>query len=152
MQDAFGIKQFVMVGDRGMLTQKQIDVIDDIDGVDWIGALRPEAIKKLITNGAIQMGIFDERNLFEIKHPDFPGERLIACRNAELAHKRATKRDSLLKATVKELDKVRGMVWRGPVKRKKRDWRTGARNTEKVQNRKNLPTRYPRWWVQLQSQ
>jgi transposase len=113
MQDAFGIKQFVMVGDRGMLTQKQIDVIDDIDGVDWIGALRPEAIKKLITNGAIQTGLFDERNLFELKHPDFPGERLIACRNAELAHKRATKRDSLLKATVKELDKVRGMVLRG---------------------------------------
>ena len=119
MQDAFGIKQFVMVGDRGMLTQKQIDVIDDIDGVDWIGALRPEAIKKLITNGAIQMGIFDERNLFELKHPDFPGERLIACRNAELAHKRATKRDSLLKATVKELDKVRGMVWRGRLSGKK---------------------------------
>jgi transposase len=113
MQDAFGIKQFVMVGDRGMLTQKQIDVIDDIDGVDWIGALRPEAIKKLITNGAIQTGLFDERNLFELKHPDFPGERLIACRNAELAHKRATKRDSLLEATVKELDKVRGMVLRG---------------------------------------
>ncbi|MCP4934086.1 MAG: transposase, partial [bacterium] len=54
-----------------------------------------------------------ERNLFELKHPDFAGERLIACRNAELAHKRATKRDSLLKATVKELDKVRGMVLRG---------------------------------------
>lgn len=119
MQDAFGIKQFVMVGDRGMLTQKQIDVIDDIDGVDWIGALRPEAIKKLITNGAIQMGIFDERNLFELKHPDFPGERLIACRNAELAHKRATKRESLLKATVKELDKVRGMVRRGRLSGKK---------------------------------
>ena len=102
-----------------MLTQKQIDVIGDIDGVDWIGALRPEAIKKLITNGAIQMGLFDERNLFELKHPDFPGERLIACRNAELAHKRATKRDSLLKATVKELDKVRGMVLRGRLTGKK---------------------------------
>ena len=119
MRDAFGIKQFVMVGDRGMLTQKQIDVIGDINGVDWIGALRPEAIKKLITNGAIQMGLFDERNLFELKHPDFPGERLIACRNVELAHKRAAKRESLLKATVKELDKVRGMVWRGRLSGKK---------------------------------
>ena len=84
MRDAFGIEQFVMVGDRGMLTQKQVDELHDIDGVDWIGALRPEAIKKLATNGAIQMGLFDERNLFEIKHPDFPGERLIACRNVEL--------------------------------------------------------------------
>lgn len=113
MRDEFGIEQFVMVGDRGMLTQKQVDALYDIDGIDWIGALRPEAIKKLATSGAIQMGLFDERNLFELKHPDFPGERLIACRNAELAYRRAIKRESLLKATVKELDKVRGMVKRG---------------------------------------
>ncbi len=119
MRDAFGIEQFVMVGDRGMLTQKQVDALHDIDGVDWIGALRPEAIKKLATNGAIQMGLFDERNLFEIKHPDFPDERLIACRNAELAHRRGIKRESLLKATVKELDKVRGMVRRGRLSGKK---------------------------------
>ncbi len=119
MRDAFGIKQFVMVGDRGMLTQKQIDVLHDINDIDWIGALRPEAIKKLVTNGAIQMGLFDERNLFEIKHPDFPGERLIACRNTELAHRRAIKRESLLEATVKELDKVRGMVQRGRLSGKK---------------------------------
>ena len=119
MRDAFGIEQFVMVGDRGMLTQKQVDVFHDMDGVDWIGALRPEAIQKLTTNGAIQMGLFDERNLFELKHPDFPGERLIACRNAELAHKRAIKRESLLQATVNELDRVRGMVWRGRLSGKK---------------------------------
>jgi len=119
VRDEFGIEQFVMVGDRGMLTQKQIDALHDIDGVDWIGALRPEAIKKLATNGAIQMGLFDERNLFEVKHPDFPGERLIACRNVELAHRRGVKRESLLKATVKELDKVRGMVRRGRLSGKK---------------------------------
>ena len=119
MRDAFGIEQFVMVGDRGMLTQKQVDALNDIHGVDWIGALRPEAIKKLATNGAIQMGLFDERNLFEVKHPDFPGERLIACRNAELAHRRAMKRESLLQATVKELDKVIGMVRRGRLRGKK---------------------------------
>jgi transposase len=119
MRDAFGIEQFVMVGDRGMLTQKQVDALHDIDGVDWIGALRPEAIKKLATSGAIQIGLFDERNLFEIKHPDFPGERLVACRNAELAHRRAIKRESLLKATVKELDTVRGMVRRGRLSGKK---------------------------------
>ena len=119
MRDAFGIEQFVMVGDRGMLTQKQVDAFHDMDGVDWIGALRPEAIQKLTTNGAIQMGLFDERNLFELKHPDFPGERLIACRNAELAHKRAIKRESLLQATVNELDRVRGMVWRGRLSGKK---------------------------------
>ena len=118
MRDEFGIDQFVMVGDRGMLTQKQVDELRGIDGVDWIGALRPEAIKKLATNGAIQMGLFDERNLFELKHPDFPGERLIACRNIELAHRREIKRENLLKATVKELDKVRGMVRRGRLRGK----------------------------------
>ena len=113
MRDSFGIEQFVMVGDRGMLTQKQIDALQPVDGVDWIGALRPEAIKKLATSGTIQMGLFDERNLFEIHHPDFPGERLVACRNVELAHRRAIKRERLLEATVKELNKVKGMVQRG---------------------------------------
>lgn len=113
VRDDFGIERFVMVGDRGMLTQKQIDLLRGIDGIDWIGALRPEAIKKLATNGWIQMGLFDERNLFELNHPDFPGERLVACRNVELAHRRSAKRDSLLRATVKELDRVRGMVRRG---------------------------------------
>ncbi len=69
------------------MTQKQVDTLHDIVGVDWIGALRPEAIKKLATKGAIQMGLFDEHNLFELKHPDFPGERLIACRNGERAYR-----------------------------------------------------------------
>jgi len=109
----FGIERFVLVGDRGMLTQKQVNAVQDMDGVDWIGALRPEAIKKLVAGGAIQMGLFDERNLFELIHPDFPGERLVACRNHELAHRRAAKRQSLLDATVGELEKVRGMVKRG---------------------------------------
>jgi hypothetical protein len=109
----FAIERFVLVGDRGMLTQKQVDVLQEIDGVDWIGALRPEAIRKLIEESAIQMGLFDERNLFELIHPDFPGERLVACRNHELAHRRAIKRQSLLDATVGELEKVRGMVRRG---------------------------------------
>ena len=151
MRDVFGIEQFVMVGDRGMLTQKQVDAVYDIDGVDWIGALRPEAIKKLATSGAIQMGLFDERNLFELKHPDFPGERLIACRNAELAHRRAIKRESLLKATVKELDKVRGMVKRGRLSGKN-EIDARVRTIMKKYNRKTLRTRYPRRRVQVQSQ
>ncbi len=113
VQGSFGIERFVMVGDRGMLTQKQIDALQDIEGVDWIGALRPEAIRKLLKGGAIQMGLFDERDLFELEHPDFPGERLVACRNPELAKKRAHKRGSLLEATTRELDKVRAMVRRG---------------------------------------
>jgi transposase len=113
VQKEFGIERFVLVGDRGMLTQKQIDAIRDIDGVDWIGALRPEAIRKLLKTGAIQMELFDQRNLFELEHPDFPGERLMACRNPELARRRANKRKSLLEATTRQLDKVRAMVRRG---------------------------------------
>ena len=112
VRNQFGIEEFVMVGDRGMLTQVQIDVLRKIDGVDWIGALHPEAIKKLVNCDTFQMGLFDEQNLFEITHPDFPGERLVACRNHELAHRRAEKRDSLLKATAKELTKVRRMIER----------------------------------------
>jgi len=109
----FGIEQFVLVGDRGMVAQKQIDALREIDGIDWIAALRPEAIKKLVTSGAIQMGLFDERNLFELTHPDFPGERLVACRNPALARRRSDKRKSLLEATAEELEKVRRMVQRG---------------------------------------
>ena len=109
----FGIERFVLVGDRGMIAQKQIDALREIDGIDWIAALRPEAIKKLVARGVVQMGLFDERNLFELRDPDFPGERLVACRNPELAKRRAQKRQSLLEATVKELEKVRRMVERG---------------------------------------
>jgi transposase len=119
MREEFGIKEFVLVGDRGMITQKQVDALRDIDGCGWISALRPGAINKLITNDSIQMGLFDERNLFEFTHPDFPGERLIACRNPELAERRAAKRLSLLEATTRELDQVSRMVGRGRLHGKK---------------------------------
>ena len=114
----FGIKRFVMVGDRGMITQKQVNALVDIDGIDWIGALRPEAINKLVKSDAIQMSLFDDRNLFELSHPDFPGERLVACRNRELAKRRANKRKSLLEATRKELETVQRMIGRGRIRGK----------------------------------
>ncbi|HYW75807.1 MAG TPA: IS1634 family transposase [Gammaproteobacteria bacterium] len=113
LREQFALQRFVLVGDRGMITQKQVDALREIDGVDWIGALRPEAIDKLVHSEALQMDLFDERNLFELTHPDFPGERLVACRNPDLAKRRTEKRRSLLEATAKELDKVRGMVERG---------------------------------------
>ncbi len=113
MRTEFGIEQFVLVGDRGMITQKQVDALRDIEGCGWISALRPGAINKLVTGGSIQMGLFDERNLFELTHPDFPGERLVACRNPDLAQRRAAKRIALLEATTRELDKVSRMVSRG---------------------------------------
>lgn len=113
VQKHFAIRSFAMVGDRGMITQTQIDALRKEDGVDWITALRPGAIRQLVQDGAVQLDLFDERNLFELTHPDFPGERLVACRNPELARRRAAKRQSLLQATAGELDKVRGMVERG---------------------------------------
>ena len=112
VRNDFSIERFVLVGDRGMITQKQVDVLRDIDSIDWIAALRPGAIQKLVKSGTVQMELFDERNLFELTHPDFPGERLVACRNPELARRRAEKRKSLLEATAKELEKVRRMVQR----------------------------------------
>ncbi len=119
MRETFGIERFVLVGDRGMITQKQVDALREIEDVDWLTALRPGAIRKLVESGAIQMSLFDERNLFELEHPDWPGERLIACRNPELAVRRRAKREALLEATAAELDKVRRMVGRGRLYGKK---------------------------------
>jgi len=113
VRDDFGIEHFVIVGDRGMITQKQINALEDIEDIDWITALRSDAIRKLVDGGNLQIGLFDEQNLFEIAHPDFVGQRLVACRNPELARRRAQKRQALLQATVKELQKVQKMVERG---------------------------------------
>lgn len=108
----FDIRRFVIVGDRGMIGQKQIRQLERQEGVGWITALKSGAIRKLAENGMIQTGLFDERNLFEFTHADFPGERLVACRNPELAKLRAHKRQSLLAATEGELEKVHRMVAR----------------------------------------
>ena len=113
LREAFGIRDVVMVGDRGMIAQKTIDDLAQIDGVRWITALKTVQIRTLVEGGALQLGLFDQRNLFELAHPAFPGERLIACRNPELAKLRAHKRQDLLAATVAELDKVARRVASG---------------------------------------
>jgi transposase len=117
-QEDFGINDMVLVGDRGMITQKQIDELKGVDGIGWITALKTGAIRKLVDGGALQLDLFDERNLFEFAHDDFPGERLVACRNPALARKREHKRESMLEATEKELEKVCAMVERGTLKGK----------------------------------
>ena len=111
----FGLQTVVLVGDRGMISQKAIDELreQDQDQVAWITALKTGQIRALVDAGQLQLGLFDEKNLFELSHPDFPGERLIACRNPELAKLRSHTRQSLLEATEKELQKVKGMVERG---------------------------------------
>jgi transposase len=118
VRDEFGIAEMVLVGDRGMISQKQIDGLKGREGVEWITALRSQAIRGLVESKSIQMGLFDERGLFELTHSDFPGERLVACRNPELAKARSHKRQSLLKATIEELDRVKGMVARGTLRGK----------------------------------
>lgn len=116
LQGKFKLKSVVLVGDRGMITQRQIDDIKEHEGMEWITALKSGAIRKLMDTKAIQLTLFDERNLFELVHPDFPGEKLVACRNPELAYRRRHKRQSLLKATTKELEKIQGMIERGYLK------------------------------------
>ncbi len=121
VKEDFGIKTMVLVGDRGMITQTQIDEIKTIEGVDWIAALKPAGIKELVEGGNIQLELFDKRNLCEITHPDYPGERLIACLNPELRKLRGHKRQSLLEATNGELKKIQSMVARGKLKGKGAD-------------------------------
>jgi transposase len=116
VREQFGLRRVVVVGDRGMIAQKQITALREIDGMQWITALRSEAIRELVEQGHVQLGLFDQRNLFELTHPDYPGERLVACRNPELAKSRAHTRQSLLAATMRELDIVCGMVKRGRLK------------------------------------
>jgi hypothetical protein len=108
----FGIDTLVIVGDRGMISQKAIDALRGLQGVGWITALKSAQIRLLVEQGNLQLGLFDQRNLVELTHPDFPGERLVACRNPHLAALRAHKRQELLQATIAELDKVRAMVER----------------------------------------
>jgi transposase len=109
----FGIDTLVIAGDRGMISQKAIDELRETDGIGWITALRSASIKSLMAQGHLQLGLFDERNLFEFTHPDYPGERLVACRNPDLAKLRAHKRESLLAATEKNLERIVAMVQAG---------------------------------------
>lgn len=113
LKETFGLDQVVLVGDRGMIGQAHIETLRETAGLSWITALKSGQIRALVKGEALQLGLFDERNLFELAHSDYPGERLVACRNPELARLRAHKRAALLEATEGELDKVRAMVERG---------------------------------------
>jgi hypothetical protein len=113
LRERFGIRDVVIVGDRGMIAQTSIDALKTIDGVAWITALKSPQIRALLTGGALQLGLFDDRNLFEMAHPEYPGERLVACRNPELGRLRAHKRQDLLAATTAALEKIQRRVAAG---------------------------------------
>ena len=103
----FHLGEMVMVGDRGMITAARVEALREVGGLGWVTALRAPGIAALAAdNGPLQMSLFDHANLAEIAHPDYPGERLIACRNPALAEHRAAKRLALLAATETNLTKV----------------------------------------------
>jgi len=124
LKNRFGIAEVVMVGDRGMLTSARIEALKEVGGVGWVSALRSVQIESLVSSGDLQLGMFDKRNLAEISSPKFPGERLVVCKNPALAQDRSRKREELLVATERELDKV---VEAGRAGRLKRKDETGLR-------------------------
>jgi transposase len=113
LSQQFGLSRVVLVGDRGMLTQTQINALKEHPGLGWISALRSSAIRDLLQDGHLNRSLFDQVNLAEITSPDFPGERLMACFNPLLAEKRRQKRERLLAATEEDLTKLaRGVALR----------------------------------------
>ena len=103
LRTSFGLERLAIVGDRGMISQARIDELRQLGGIDWITVLKSASIKELIRKGTLQPRRFDDANPFGILHPDFPGERLVACRNERLAALRAHTREALLKATEADL-------------------------------------------------
>jgi hypothetical protein len=117
VRDKFRITEAVMVGDRGMITSARIKALREDPGMSWLTCLRAPAIKKLADDGGpLQMSLFDTQDLAEISHPDYPGERLIACHNPALAAERAAHRQRLLAATETELAKITSMAEAGRLK------------------------------------
>ena len=113
IRSRFGLTDIVLVGDRGMLTSARIERLKESGGIGWVSCLRAPAIRRLVEAGDLQLGLFDERNLAEITSPEFPGERLVVCRNPALAEERTRKREALLVATEAALAKVARLVERG---------------------------------------
>jgi hypothetical protein len=113
LKERFGLKRVVLVGDRGMITQARIDEELKPAGLDWITALRAPSIQQLAAQGGpLQLSLFDERDLAEIDSPEFPGERLVVCKNPALAAERKRKRDELLDATEQDLRDLQARIVR----------------------------------------
>jgi transposase len=107
LRNRFGLERIVLVGDRGMITAARIrEDLMHMEGFDWITALRAPQVAELVNSERFQLSLFDTRDMAEITHPDYPNERLVVCRNPYLAYERTRKRDDLLLATERELDKI----------------------------------------------
>jgi len=122
VRDRFGLERVIWVGDRGMITEARLreDILSR-EGLDWITALRAPSIKKLVQDKAIQVTLFDTVNMAEVSHPNYPGQRLIVCRNPLLARQRAHKRLALLEATEIQLERVRQATLRDKRRLKGKD-------------------------------
>src|SRR4051794_40260541 len=112
LKQRFGLSHVVLVGDRGMITEARISADIKAAGLDWITALRGPAIKELLNSGVLQLTLFDQRDMASITAPDFPGERLVVCRNPDLAAERGRKREELLGATETDLAAIKARVER----------------------------------------
>ena len=112
LKQRFHLDHVVLVGDRGMITQARITEDIKAAGLDWITSLRAPMIKALVSSGALQLSLFDQRDMASITSPDFPGERLVVCRNPDLADQRTRKREDLLVATERELARIKTAVVR----------------------------------------
>ena len=112
LKQRFALDHVVLVGDRGMITQARLTEDIKAAGLDWITALRAPAIQELVKGGALQLSLFDQRDMAAITSPDFPDERLIVCRNPDLAAQRTRKRQELLAATERDLARIQAAVGR----------------------------------------
>ena len=109
----FGLKEIVVVADRGMITKANIETLRATEGVDWVTALKAPQVKKLVKDGDLQLSLFDQQNLAEITSQDYPGERLIVCRNPLVGTDRTRRREDLLAATERELQAIAERVKNG---------------------------------------
>lgn len=114
LREQFKLERVCVVGDRGIFAETHLEEMK-AGGADWITALKSGTLRRLVKDGTIQLGLFDERNLFSFTHKDFPGERLVACRNPVLGRKRAAKRQSMLEATCAKLGEIQTLVATGHV-------------------------------------
>jgi transposase len=121
LRERFKLSHVVLVGDRGMLTQARIDELKNHPGMGWISALRSGSIRELVDQGHLDRSLFDQQNLAEIRSPEFPGERLMACYNPLLAEQRRRKREELLEATARKLQAIAAEVARRKRKFMSRD-------------------------------
>jgi hypothetical protein len=140
LREHFGLKRLVLIGDRGMISHKAIDTLRSLEGLAWITALKSSQIRALAQGGTLQLGLFDERNLLEFSHPDFPNERLMACRNVDLGKLRAHKREALLAGELSRNSESARPHRERLTRRARQNRRTGRQGAQQVQSRQAFCT------------